>query len=92
VASALVFTLPLLGALGVLWVVVPAWRLRRPVERDDVIELAVPALDPNAATPTIAAAPIELTLRSGGAAHKRVASVMALRKMDAQQAVPLLRV
>lgn len=92
VAAAIVFTLPLLGALGLLWVIVPAWRLRRPIEHDDVIELAMPELDRHAVAPTIATAPIELVLRSGGAPKKRVASVMALRTMDAQQAVPLLRV
>jgi len=96
VACVLVFTAPLLGALGVCLVVVPHWRARRAAVNDGVLELEMPSLgsglgleEPGA---RVAPAPIEVTLRSDGAASKRVASVMALRRMDAQRAVPLLRV
>jgi len=96
VACVLVFTVPVLGALGVCLVVVPMWRARRDAVDDGVLELEMPSaglglsLDDHGAR--VAPAPIEVTLRSDGAAQKRVASVMALRRMDAQRAVPLLRV
>ena len=98
VACVFVFTVPVLGALGVCAVVVPAWRARRAAVDDGVLELDLPgasigtglALDEQGTR--VAPAPIEVTLRSDGAAQKRVASVMALRRMDALRAVPLLRV
>lgn len=92
VAASLALALPVFGALGVWAVVIPAWRARRDAEVDSVVELGMPAFDDFERAPRVAPAPIELVLRSGGASHKRVASVMALRKMDAQLAVPLLRV
>lgn len=96
VACVFVFTVPVLGALGVCIVVVPAWRARRTAEEDGVIELDLPSAHSMCALEEpcarITAAPIEVTLRSDGAAQRRVASVMALRRMDAQRAVPLLRV
>ncbi|MET0387081.1 MAG: hypothetical protein ABW321_14030, partial [Polyangiales bacterium] len=94
VACVLVLTLPVLGAVGVWLIVVPAFRNRRAAPVDDVIEVQMPSLSHDdiekASRP--AAAPLEVTLRSGGAASRRVASVMQLRRMDAQRAVPLLRV
>jgi polysaccharide biosynthesis protein PelE len=101
-ACVMVFTIPALGALGVAFLVVPAWRTQRPAEDDGVVEISLPhaaaasgegnAAQEGAAAVRIAPAPIEVVLRSQGTAQKRVASVMALRRMDAQRAVPLLRV
>jgi hypothetical protein len=100
-ACMMVFTIPVLGALGVAFLIVPAWRSQRPAEHDGIVEISLPhaaavsgggsALE-GAQQVRIAPAPIEVVLRSGGAAQKRVASVMTLRRMDAARAVPLLRV
>jgi hypothetical protein len=97
-ACVFVFTIPILGALGVAGVVVPAWRGQRPAEDDGVVEIDMPHVGmashahDAAHHVAIAPAPIEVVLRTQGASQKRVASVMALRRMDAQRAVPLLRV
>lgn len=105
-ACSFVFTVPMLGALGVSLVTVPAWRGLRPAQDDGVVEIALPhaAVSADAQADlantaqdavqrdVVAPAPIEVVLRTQGIAQKRVASVMALRRMDAQRAVPLLRV
>lgn len=97
-ACMMVFTIPVLGALGVALLIVPAWRAQRPAEDDGVVEISLPHAaagsgNRGGAQPVrIAPAPIEVVLRTQGAAQKRVASVMALRRMDAARAVPLLRV
>jgi hypothetical protein len=100
-ACVMVFTLPILGALGVAVLIVPAWRQLRPAPDDGVVEISLPhvaadssgsSAQQGAAQVRIAPAPIEFVLLSQNTAAKRVASVMALRRMDAQRAVPLLRV
>ena len=100
-ACMMVFTIPVLGALAVACLIVPAWRSQRPAENDGILEISLPHVaavsggssDREAAQAVrIAPAPIEFVLRSQGAAQKRVASVMTLRRMDAARAVPLLRV
>lgn len=100
-ACMMVFTIPVLGALGVACLIVPAWRNQRPAENDGIVEISLPhaaavsggsSAQEGAQQVRIAPAPIEFVLRSQGAAQKRVASVMALRRMDAARAVPLLRV
>jgi hypothetical protein len=99
-ACVMVFTIPILGALGVALLIVPAWRGQRPAEDDGVVEISLPhaaapgggTAQEGAAQVNLAPAPIEVVLRTQGTAQKRVASVMALRRMDAQRAVPLLRV
>ncbi|HET8935623.1 MAG TPA: hypothetical protein VFN67_19375 [Polyangiales bacterium] len=97
----MVFTIPILGALGVALLIVPAWRGQRPSEDDGVVEISLPhaaaaggghSAQEGAAQVIVAPAPIEVVLRTQGTAQKRVASVMTLRRMDAQRAVPLLRV
>lgn len=97
-ACVFVLTVPIVGAIGVALLIVPAWRALRPAHDDGVIEIDLPhagmashAQDAVASL-KIAPAPIEVVLRTQGAAQKRVSSVMALRRMDAQHAVPLLRV
>jgi hypothetical protein len=100
-ACMMVFTIPVLGALGVAFLIVPAWRAQRPTVDDGVVEISLPhaaagsggsSVQEGAQQVRIAPAPIEVVLRSHGTAQKRVASVMTLRRMDAARAVPLLRV
>lgn len=100
-ACMMVFTIPVLGALAVAGLIVPAWRDQRPAQDDGIIEISLPhaaaissegSAHHAAQQVRVAPAPIEFVLRSQGAAQKRVASVMALRRMDAARAVPLLRV
>jgi polysaccharide biosynthesis protein PelE len=100
-ACVMVFTIPVLGALGLALLIVPAWRAQRPAEDDGVVEISLPhaaavsggsSAQDSAQQVRIAPAPIEVILRTQNTAQKRVASVMTLRRMDAQRAVPLLRV
>ena len=100
-ACVLVFTIPILGALGVAVMIVPAWRELRPSVDDGVVEISLPHVLANtrgnsaqegAQQVHVAPTPIEFVLRSQNIAAKRVSSVMTLRKMDAARAVPLLRV
>src|SRR4029079_8003781 len=62
VAFALVLTLPVLGALGVALVLVPAWRARRPAEVDDVLEVGMPEFGTEIKEQ--APVPIEVVLRN----------------------------
>jgi hypothetical protein len=100
-ACVMVFTIPVLGALGVALLIVPAWRGQRPAEDDGVVEISLPhaaadggsgSAQAGAQQVRIAPGPIEHVLLTQNVAQKRVASVMTLRRMDAQRAVPLLRV
>jgi hypothetical protein len=86
-------SLPVVGALGVCAVVLPAWRARCGQLDDGVLELAMPdfkAPGEPAAAPV--PKPIEFVLRTSASRQLRVEAVMALRLMDAHHAVPLLRV
>ncbi len=90
----LVLSLPVVGSLGVCAVVLPAWRARCPELHDGVLELGMPDYQSEdaASVAPLAVAPIEMTLRSNGLLRTRIEAVMTLRRMEAQRAVPLLRV
>jgi hypothetical protein len=94
VVFALVLSLPVVGSIGVCAVVLPAWRARRPELHDGVLELGMPdyVSAELASVAPLAEAPIEVTLRRNGSSRSRIEAVMSLRRMEAQRAVPLLRV
>ena len=94
VAGAFALSLPGVGFMGLLWVVLPHWgRARREAARA-LLELELPAFherDRFAFDPGVAAQPIEQQLAPERPVEQRVRSVMALRRMDPRRAVPLLR-
>lgn len=85
-------SLPLLGALGVCAVVLPAWRALRPIHDDGVIEIDLPELvGPMVSVDIRKARPVETVLDRDSSVKERVESIMALRQIEAERAVPLLR-
>ncbi len=95
VAFSFALTLPVLGLLGLVWVLLPHWVSARRKDEDRVLELELPefheteqiGVDAEGGVSTI-----EDELSEGRPVEQRVRSVMALRRMDPQRAVPLLRV
>jgi hypothetical protein len=95
VASLLIaLSLPLVGPLGMCSVVLPGWRAQRKCGPEPVLELDMPDFDAEAASDAASArpVPVEAVLLSQSSVRQRVEAVMALRRMDVQRAVPLLRV
>lgn len=95
VSGALVLTLPALGFLGLVWIVLPHLAAPRRAARDNVLELELPAFHQRESVSFDAARnsrAIEDELAPERPIEQRVRSVMALRRMDPQRAVPLLRI
>jgi hypothetical protein len=95
VAGTLVFTLPGLGFLGLVWVVLPHLASPRRQAADHVLELELPAFSQSESVAFETGrdiASIEDELSPERPVAHRVQSVMALRRMDPQRAVPLLRI
>jgi hypothetical protein len=92
-AVALVLTLPLLGALGFALVIFPVWRRARRPDLSRVVELDLPGAPEDAEPAAVRSAvvPIRSVLEIAPSVRLRVDAVMALRRMDAKKAVPLLR-
>jgi hypothetical protein len=92
-AALLVLTMPPLGALGLAFVILPAWRRLEPNRRPGRIEVPFPESledDISDATP-LEPVPIAQILQGNFSLRARTDAVMALRQMDARKAVPLLR-
>jgi hypothetical protein len=92
-AALLVLTLPVVGALGLAVVVLPAWRRlesQRPPGRIEV-ELTGSLESDSDEAARSHGAPIAQVLRSDASVQARTAAVMTLRRMPAHKAVPLLR-
>jgi hypothetical protein len=83
---------PVLGPLGLCLVVLPAFRKRRALPADGVVELELGALDPELKTHDAHHAPIVDVLLGRSGQAQRIAAVMALRRIELARAVPLLRV
>jgi hypothetical protein len=94
VTGSIVFTLPGIGFLGLVWVVLPHVASPRRAAADNVLELELPAFhshDSVAFDIERGFDAIEDELAPGRPIEQRVQSVMALRRMDPRRAVPLLR-
>jgi polysaccharide biosynthesis protein PelE len=95
VATSVIFTLPGIGFLGLVWVVLPHLVAPRRAVADHVLELELPAFSNSehvAFDIDRDIASIEDELAPERPVQQRVQSVMALRRMDPQRAVPLLRI
>lgn len=95
VAAAVIFTLPGIGFLGLVWVVLPHLAAPRREVADHVLELELPAFSQHESVAFDLdrdIASIEDELSPERPVQQRVRSVMALRRMDPQRAVPLLRI
>ena len=87
------FSLPGVGCAGLVLSLLPSWCGRLGPEADVVVELETPAFGDELARPHAScdASPVEEVLLGSASLERRVAAVMALRRMDAKRAVPLLR-
>jgi len=95
VTASLAFTLPGLGFLGLVWVVLPHMASSRRATADHVLELELPTFYSHESVTLDVQrgfASIEDELAPERPIEQRVRSVMALRRMDPKRAVPLLRV
>lgn len=95
VSGSLVLSLPGLGFLGVVWVVIPHLASPRRADNDNVLELELPTFhrhDTVAFDVDRGFATIEDELSPERPVEQRVRSVMSLRRMDPKRAVPLLRI
>jgi polysaccharide biosynthesis protein PelE len=92
-AALLVLTMPPLGALGLAFVILPAWRRLEPNRRPGRIEVSFPESleDDISEVPQLEPVPIAQILQGDFSLRARTDAVMALRQMDARKAVPLLR-
>jgi len=94
-AGALALCLPGLGVLALAVVVLPAWRRLRRDAEPSLIELAVtrPPADPGVFDEQRPGelSPICQVLAGNSSTDERIAAVMALRRMPAREALPLLR-
>jgi hypothetical protein len=92
-SAAIVLALPLVGALGLACVVVPAWRRSRPLRHGPVVELELPdALrDDPAAAVRSSAGPGRSLLEVASSPPLRVEALLCLRRMESHRVVPLLR-
>lgn len=94
VTGSIALTLPGVGLLGLVWVVLPYMASARRAIADNVLELELPAFhshDSVAFDTERGFAAIEDELAPERPVEHRVQSVMALRRMDSKRAVPLLR-
>jgi polysaccharide biosynthesis protein PelE len=95
VTASLAFTLPGIGLLGLVWVVIPHMASARRAVPDHVLELELPAFHRHesvALDTERGFAAIEDELAPERPIEQRIRSVMALRRMDPKRAVPLLRI
>jgi hypothetical protein len=92
-AAILVMTLPLLGAFGFAIVVLPQWRRGSRARSGRILTLELPGAADGDSCQRVpeGVVPIRSVLSIAPSVRLRVDAVMALRRMDARKAVPLLR-